>query len=161
MPDFDAYAVLGVEPTADPGEIRAAFRRMVQQRHPDTAPPQSTPASVQEVIEAYRTLMDPAARARYDTERARRRSPSVDRTIPVRQSEPRSAPERVTRVAEACPNCGGAGRIALETDCASCAGTGEITFLDSSGGRRLICRSCGGRGRQTSIRSCPGCEGRG
>lgn len=161
MPDFDAYAVLGIEPTAGPGEIRAAFRRMVQERHPDTAPPQTTPASVQEVIEAYRTLMDPAARARYDIERGRRRSPSTRRTIPVRQGRPRSAAEGAARMAEACPDCGGAGRMALESVCTHCAGTGEITLLDSTGGRRLICRRCGGRGRQTSIGACPGCEGSG
>lgn len=157
-PEFDAYRVLGLEPGAGPAEIRAAFRRRVQERHPDTAPSQTTPASVQEVVEAYRILMDPASRARYEAERAR--PGPGGRRIPVRRG-PRSDPVSTPPAATPCSTCRGAGRVTTAAPCDRCAGTGEVTVIDTSGARRLSCRTCAGRGRRDSVRICPRCRGSG
>ncbi len=159
-PEFDAYAVLGVEPTAGPDEIRAAFRRMVQERHPDTAPSRRLPASVQEVVEAYRILMDPARRARHDADRSRR--PSTARTVPIEHRSVRA--QAVAGEASAfvpCPGCDGKGRVVRQSACSVCAGTGEITLLGPTGGGRLLCGSCRGRGHLSWLRICPGCDGSG
>jgi hypothetical protein len=59
------YERLGVEPTADAGEIRAAYRRVARQHHPDTRGGGAAP-EMAAVNEAWRVLRDPARRAVYD-----------------------------------------------------------------------------------------------
>jgi DnaJ-class molecular chaperone len=61
----DHYERLGVARTAALPELRRAFRLLALRHHPDRAGPQST-EMFQSIAEAYATLCDPAARARYD-----------------------------------------------------------------------------------------------
>lgn len=63
----DYYAVLGVSASATAREIRQAFRRLARQDCPDVNlwDPQAA-ARFEEIVEAYRVLSDPAARAAYD-----------------------------------------------------------------------------------------------
>ena len=70
MPDH--YEMLGVEPTASPEDIRAAYRRMMQMVHPDRNPnnPQAE-ALARQVNAAYEVLSDPGQRADYDRGRNR------------------------------------------------------------------------------------------
>lgn len=77
MPELNPYAVLGLPHTATAEDISRAYRRLVRQRHPDTADG-GTPAagSLHEVLAAYALLRDPARRAEYD------------RAHPVRRAEP-------------------------------------------------------------------------
>jgi curved DNA-binding protein CbpA len=69
LPEFDAYAVLGVSERADPHEIERAWRRALRATHPDRNPDVAV-ARVRDVVRAGQILRDPARRARYD--RARR-----------------------------------------------------------------------------------------
>jgi DnaJ-class molecular chaperone len=68
----DLYRVLGVDPGVDAAELTRAYRRRLRELHPDTragrqgGDPARELASVQH---AYRLLLDPAGRSRYDTER--------------------------------------------------------------------------------------------
>jgi curved DNA-binding protein CbpA len=73
LPDY--YALLGVEPRADRQAIRAAYRALAKQYHPDSAAPDAAQSAEQfvEVQEAYDVLGDPDRRAQYDLECARRR----------------------------------------------------------------------------------------
>ena len=58
------YETLGVDPAAPPERIRAAYRELARQHHPDRA---SGPLdAMAEVNEAYRVLSDPARRFEYD-----------------------------------------------------------------------------------------------
>ncbi len=62
------YQILGLAPSAAPGEIRAAYWRLCKVYHPDIT---DLPAAVavtrfQQVREAYTTLIDPRARQAYD-----------------------------------------------------------------------------------------------
>ena len=64
----DHYAVLGVPATATAREIKAAFRRLARDHHPDTNA--SDPALEREfkrIARAYEVLGEPAKRKAYDT----------------------------------------------------------------------------------------------
>jgi curved DNA-binding protein CbpA len=60
----DLYAVLGIERTASQAEVRAAYRRLAQARHPDR--PSGSDAAMVALNLAYRVLGDPERRRRYD-----------------------------------------------------------------------------------------------
>lgn len=61
------YAILGVAPNADAGEIKAAYRRRAMELHPDRNDTPNATAQFQLLNEAYGILSDPATRAQYDT----------------------------------------------------------------------------------------------
>jgi curved DNA-binding protein CbpA len=62
------YQVLGVRSEAADEEIKAAFRRLAKQLHPDLNPGDAaTEQRLQNVIRAYETLSDRQARKAYDT----------------------------------------------------------------------------------------------
>jgi molecular chaperone DnaJ len=67
MPSRDPYDVLGVSRSATPDEVKAAYRRLARQHHPDVNPgnPESE-EKFKEVSEAYQILSDPEKRARFD-----------------------------------------------------------------------------------------------
>ncbi|MEY3444302.1 MAG: hypothetical protein RLZZ519_2583, partial [Bacteroidota bacterium] len=63
----DLYAILGIQPDAEPEEIKSAYRQLVHLHHPDRN--QQDPAATERFLdlkEAYDTLSDEAQRAEYD-----------------------------------------------------------------------------------------------
>jgi len=84
VPPDDYYALLGIAPGADAGELRRAWRRLALRWHPDRAGPGATPM-FQRLHAAYTVLADPTARAVYDEQPGgrvvapapRRRAPGV------------------------------------------------------------------------------------
>jgi curved DNA-binding protein CbpA len=95
---LDLYAVLGVTPSATRQRIRAAYRRLIFDTHPDARRPSeraSAEASAKRLNLAATILLDAGARARYDALRAARRGgqPGTRRSTPpaarsqVRESE--------------------------------------------------------------------------
>jgi Ca-activated chloride channel family protein len=63
----DFYAVLGVSPAASIEEIKAAYRQLARQYHPDASPGDPQAAEHFKVLtEAYRVLGTPQLRAAYD-----------------------------------------------------------------------------------------------
>ncbi len=65
--DKDYYGILGIAPTADLAEMRAAYRKLALEYHPDRN--QDDPAATEkmrEINEAYAILSDPAKRQEYD-----------------------------------------------------------------------------------------------
>lgn len=157
MSSPDPYRLLGIEPEATADEVRAAFRRKVRQNHPDTATDELEDGDVQDIIEAYRLLIDPDARARHDSAGRRRERGVSGRSVNVNH---RKAPERGSS-ARPCRTCGGAGTNTEEHRCPECHGRGEITALDRDRARVIRCRQCGGVGLLRVSRRCERCGGSG
>ncbi len=83
------YEVLEVEFLASEDQIRAAFRRLARERHPDRfrGPARETAErQFQEITEAYNVLSDPKQRARYDQTLSANRA-----------AQPRATPREVSR----------------------------------------------------------------
>ena len=62
----DHYAVLGVDKSASPEDIKKAYRRMAREFHPDVNPGADAEEKFKEVTHAYEVLSDPAQRQNYD-----------------------------------------------------------------------------------------------
>ena len=69
--NFDAYEILGVAPDAEIEVIKAQYRLLVRENHPDIAPDKALAnARMVEILEAWRIVSDPEKRARLDDDRA-------------------------------------------------------------------------------------------
>lgn len=67
---LDYYIILGVDPKADLGEIKAAYRKLAHQYHPDkNENDQSAVSKFNLVKEAYETLSNPEKKQAYLEER--------------------------------------------------------------------------------------------
>jgi molecular chaperone DnaJ len=68
MAKRDYYEVLGVPRTANPDEVKSAYRRLARQYHPDMNKENTKAAEekFKELSEAYEVLVDPEKRQRYD-----------------------------------------------------------------------------------------------
>ncbi len=66
MAQRDYYEVLGVPRSATPEELKAAFRRLARQFHPDVNKAPDAEENFKEINEAYAILSDPDQRAAYD-----------------------------------------------------------------------------------------------
>lgn len=178
MSQRDYYNVLGVQRNASQDEIKRAYRNLALRWHPDRNP--NDEASVQrfkDITEAYQTLSDPDARARYDRLgplytpdgrpprpeelnevfgtlfdnlfRRRRDTPGEDLryTCTVQLEEVASGTEKSIVVPR-------------RVRCRTCGGDGA-----APDGGREACKPCGGTGKATGPRlfrtECYHCDGRG
>lgn len=66
MAQRDYYEVLGVSRNASPEEIKAAFRKLARQYHPDVSQAPDAEERFKEINEAYAVLSDTDSRAAYD-----------------------------------------------------------------------------------------------
>ena len=103
------YQVLNVAPDAEPEVIEAAYKALMKKYHPDKiagGPPLSE-SKAAEINDAFRTLRDPARRARHDSEEKARRpviagadwsfDPARGGAPFAPKAEPRPAPSQANR----------------------------------------------------------------
>ena len=64
--DKDFYRILGVSRSADPKEIKSAYRKLAKQYHPDANPNEDTTEKFQEINRAYEVLNNPDLKKKYD-----------------------------------------------------------------------------------------------
>lgn len=62
----DYYEILGVAKGADKTEVKAAFRKLAREYHPDVSKHADAETKFKEINEAYEVLSDDEKRARYD-----------------------------------------------------------------------------------------------
>lgn len=72
----DPYAILQLGADASPGDVRAAFRRLALEHHPDRSP--GSEARMVAINWAYAVLGDPDRRAEYDRTHAHGAAPAVE-----------------------------------------------------------------------------------
>ena len=66
MTNRDYYEILGISRGASNDEIKAAFRKLARQYHPDVNKEADAEEKFKEINEAYGVLSDPQKRAQYD-----------------------------------------------------------------------------------------------
>ncbi len=87
----DAYAILGVPPSASTEAIKLAYRRLARRYHPDLNTEPSAQARMQDINWAYSILGDPARRAGYDAMRRMQSTPGYSPPPPPpTQTQPES-----------------------------------------------------------------------
>src|ERR1700731_1922055 len=185
------YEVLGVERSADEGELKSAFRKLAMKWHPDRNPgDKNCEARFKEINEAYEILKDPDKRAAYDRfghaafEHGGPGGPAgfgadfgaafsdlFEGIFGMGSGRARSGRERGAdlrynmeiRLEEAYSGKTAHVRIPASVTCESCSGSGA-----KAGTRPKACPTCGGQGRIrhaqgffTLERTCPSCQGRG
>ncbi|MDP2990332.1 MAG: DnaJ domain-containing protein, partial [Kiritimatiellota bacterium] len=66
MAQRNYYEILGVQRNATPEDLKAAFRRLARQYHPDVNKETDAEERFKGINEAYAILSDPEKRAAYD-----------------------------------------------------------------------------------------------
>jgi hypothetical protein len=95
----DYYAILGVDVDAPTSAIKAAFKKLALQYHPDVYKGADAHERMSAILLAYQTLNDPAARKQYDLRRSehlfgKRMSPVGGIQRPTRR--PRAAASEIS-----------------------------------------------------------------
>lgn len=97
----DFYAVLGAEPSATAGELRAAFREAVLRHHPDRATTSELATRRTSILNrAWAELRDPVRRLQYDRDLERGSANTLDWPLDAGE-RPRAQPRRAGREPEA------------------------------------------------------------
>lgn len=182
MSDF--YAVLGVAKTATQDEIKAAYRALARQWHPDKHqdPEKKKEAEekFKEIGAAYETLNDPGKRDNYDRQgenpfaafmnnfRVVRREPKdTIGTIEIDLIDAAAGATRKVTIEHevACEACDGTGSSTKKKrTCQRCNGSGQLNLNHGNHAfmftQAIICPGCSGHG-QIPEAACPACSGAG
>ena len=181
MGSDSAYAELGLAPGASDMQVKAAWRRLVSQWHPDRNRQAGAIDKMQRINRAFEQIR---RNGFADDVGAPRGSPGA-KADPPRPPEPPPAPEppprtisrrvRLTleeaatgctrtlrgKLDATCTACAGSGARVLAHACPRCAGTGTVRQTGWYGwlGTAVECEACAGTGQGSE--PCPACEGSG
>ena len=168
-----AYAELGLTPGASEAEVKAAWRRLVSQWHPDRNKTASALGRMQRINTAYEQIQlagfEPGLPAANDTPAAPQpaaRGRTIRRRVRLTLEEAALGCVKVLRgkVTDECARCDGRGYRVLAGACGVCKGHGVVrqrgwygwvstmATCDACGGERVarqVCEGCDGAGRLT------------
>ncbi len=177
----DYYATLGVAKTATPEEIKAAYRKLAREWHPDRHKEDEKAKAEEkfkEIGEAYETLSDPQKRSEYDNPRVNPFHFDYAHNWDMSQAK---APKDIKATLEIelidaaqgicktvnlehdapCPACEGTGSKTKKTKtCSRCNGAGHQTVQRGFFTMSQTCMICRGSG-QLPEETCPDCQGHG
>lgn len=170
----DAYAELGLAPGALEGEVKAAWRRLVSQWHPDRNKTATALRRMQRINTAYEQIrlagFEPGAPAANDAAASHAAAPQSAPRGPTRHRKVRLTLEeaalgcvKVLRGKESheCARCDGRGYRVLADACGACKGNGVVRNRAWYGWVSTMetCGAC--HGGRLARQLCGGCEGAG
>jgi molecular chaperone DnaJ len=175
----DLYEVLGVRHDADPETIKAAYRALARELHPDVAAADIAAERFREVAEAYAVLSDERSRRLYDRLGWRGRGGGLAPRRGVARiyaSDPRAFVEDLESVIASAVG----RRPAQAPEPTRVVGEVELDAYEAHVGARRsvevpepqLCLACGGTGRRRAVsqrdsgrflalNECPACGGKG
>ncbi len=178
MDTDNAFAELGLAPSATENEVKAAWRRLVSQWHPDRNDHSGAVARMQRINDAFRVIQRSVTRAapsaaRHDeapaappaahAANANNADPqrrTVNRKIRLTLEEAAMGCTKVLqgKLTENCATCAGLGYRRPGGACARCEGSGEVRQAAWFGwvNARTPCEACGGGGEARL--PCPDCD---
>ncbi len=167
--DIDnAFAELGLTPDATESEVKAAWRRLVSQWHPDRNGSAAAVAKMQRINRAVEAISQARSSAHEDRATADRTAAeppgrTIHRRVRLTLEEAAFGCTKVLRgkVTEACAACAGAGYRVLGGHCTRCHGSGAIRQPSWFGwmGSATECEACHGGG--IARQACAACAGTG
>jgi molecular chaperone DnaJ len=169
----NAYAELGLVPGASEAEVKAAWRRLVSQWHPDRNKTANALGRMQRINTAYEQIRlagfepgSPAANDMAATPSAPDPGPrgrTIRRRVRLTLEEAALGCTKVLRgnVTDGCGRCDGRGFRVLARACGECAGTGVVRQRAWYGwvSAMATCAAC--NGEQVAREVCDACEGAG
>ena len=78
--DPDYYTILQVDPCAEPEVIKAAYRRLAANHHPDVDPSPEATERMKLLNAAYEVLSDPVKRKEHDVSRLHGQQQTIEET---------------------------------------------------------------------------------
>lgn len=171
--DIDsAFAELGLQPGAPEAEVKAAWRRLVSQWHPDRNPSAAAVARMQRINHCFEAIRQTGF------SQASRPAAPVDPAPDQATSTPRRSVQRKVRLTlaeaafgctkllrgrstQACSTCAGLGHVLTGGHCAACHGSGAVRQGAWFGwlGTPIECEACRGGGLARHV--CTACKGSG
>lgn len=187
----DAFAELGLASDATEAEVKAAWRRLVSQWHPDRNDSASAVARIQRINLAFEQIRRsrlrsgpdaagpeaatpaPAAEAgaefdahddtAFRTAGADRRRPPIHRKVKLTLEEAAIGCIKPLRgkITDTCSTCTGVGHLLLGGNCPQCRGSGAVPKRAWFGWPSARAECEACRGGGIARQACPGCDGSG
>jgi molecular chaperone DnaJ len=165
-----AYAELGLTPGASEAEVKAAWRRLVSQWHPDRNKTTSALGRMQRINTAYEQIrlagFEPGSPAANDTAAEPQPAAStrtIRRRVRLTLEEAAFGCVKVLRgkVTHECARCEGRGYRVLDGACGVCEGHGVVRHHAWYGwvSTKATCGAC--QGERVARQVCDGCDGAG
>ncbi|MBB3179949.1 DnaJ C-terminal domain-containing protein [Variovorax sp. Sphag1AA] len=178
MTNDNAFSELGLGSDATEREVKAAWRRLVSQWHPDRNSSADAVARMQRINRAFEEIRNAGFRASPEVadppvdepaETQAEEEPTEPRRRPIQRKVKLTLEEAASgcikalrgRTTLTCATCDGAGHQVLGGNCTHCGGSGAIAKRNFFGwpGGMTECAACHGGG--IAQRTCPDCQGAG